>query len=317
MDQRVPNSPCRPIFLPGISRRKAAGLAARIKIGSVHVMNLRRFLVLLAFACIPALCCANDTAKEQTFEVTGVIKARLDDGALVIQHEEIPGYMAAMTMRFTPADPREAAALQPGDRVRFRYRVSDDSDVVDRFVVIGKETPKPAAASAARPRRVKAGDPVPEFSLIDEAGQPLTTASLRDHYTIVTFIFTRCPVPEFCPAMALKFASLQKKIAADPALTGRVRLLSVTLDPEFDRPEILTAYGRAVGANPAIWNFATGEKAAIENLSRAFAVFTERNGVTLDHTLCTALIGPDGRVVELWRGGAWKIEELLGAIPPR
>ncbi|MCU0792372.1 MAG: SCO family protein [Opitutaceae bacterium] len=275
-------------------------------------MNLR-ILLLLSLLASPANAVFGGTASEKHFDVTGLIKARLDDGALVIQHEEIPGYMAAMTMRFTPANPHEAAALQPGDRVRFRYRVSDDKDVADRFVVTGKEELKPANHTV-RTRRVKPGDTVPAFSLLDESGGTLTHDSLRGRYTVATFIFTRCPVPEFCPAMALKFGALQKALADDPALALRTRLLSITLDPEFDRPDILAAYGKAVGAKPELWNFATGDKSDLEALSRAFAVYTERNGVTLDHTLCTALIGPDGRIVEIWRGNAWSIDETLAAI---
>jgi protein SCO1 len=253
-------------------------------------------------------------SSERTFEVTGVIKARFDDGVLVIKHEEIPGYMAAMTMRFTPASATEAAALQPGDRVRFRYRVSDENEIADRFVVLGKEDLKAESPAAVRPRRLKTGDALPAFSLLDESGAALTHTSLSSRFTFLTFIFTRCPVPEFCPAMALKFGALQKTIAADPALAVRTRLLSITLDPEFDRPDILAAYGKSIGAKPEFWNFATGEKPAIDALAKAFAVHTERNGVTLDHTLCTALVGPDGNILEIWRGNAWSTDEALTAL---
>lgn len=277
-------------------------------------MNLRSLAHTLLFLSSALLSLAA-AATEKTFDVTGLIKARLDDGALVIQHEEIPGYMAAMTMRFTPADPREAAALQPGDRVRFRYRVSEDgADVADRFVVTGKENLKTKSSSVARSRRLKPGDEVPAFSLLDETGSAFTNASLNERFTVVTFIFTRCPVPEYCPAMAFKFGALQKALTADSALAARVRLLSITLDPEFDRPEILSAYGKAIGAQPALWNFVTGEKSEIDALARAFSVYAERNGVTLDHTLCTALIGPDGRIVDLWRGNAWSIDETLAVL---
>jgi protein SCO1/2 len=275
-------------------------------------MNPCKTLLALLLLVLPQVPLSAATPSRD-FDVTGLIKGRLADGALVIQHEEIPGYMAAMTMRFTPASPGEVAALQPGDRVRFRYRVSDDKEVVDRFVVIGKEPVKNDPASS-RVRRLKPGDPVPPFALVDETGEALTEASLRDRFTIVTFIFTRCPVPEYCPAMAIKFAALQKAIAADPSLAARVRLLSITLDPEFDRPEILAAYGKAVGAKPGLWNFATGEKPVTDALAKAFAVYTERNGVTLDHTLCTALVGPDGNVVELWRGNAWSTDETLAVL---
>jgi len=278
-----------------------------------RTMHLRTlFLSLLLLSPVHSLTQA--ASPERVFDVTGLIKARLDDGVLVIKHEEIPGYMAAMTMRFTPADVRETSALRPGDRVRFRYRVSDDKEVADRFVIFGKEEIKSDAAPASRMRRLKPGDVLPPFSLLDENGLAFTNDSLSGHFTIVTFIFTRCPVPEYCPALAIKFGALQKTIVTDASLATRVRLLSVTLDPEFDRPEILSAYGKAIGAKPEVWTFATGEKSAVDALAKAFSVYAERNGVTLDHTLCTALIGPDGKVVELWRGNGWTIDESLTAL---
>ena len=74
------------------------------------------------------------------------------------------------------------------------------------------------------------------------------------------------------------------------------------------------AYGEALGANPAIWNFATGDSAEVAALARQFSVFTERKGVLLDHTLCTALIGPDGRVREIWRGNGWTTRDILTCL---
>lgn len=273
-------------------------------------------LILLAVAPFSGARLHAAPAAERVFDVTGIVRGRLDDGRLVIEHDEIPGFMAAMTMAFNVADPKEAAALRNEDRVRFRFRVSPGSSVAEGFVVTGRAPPPAPAPTAARGSRLRPGDAVPDFALVDENGQPLTAARFRDRLTVVTFIFTRCPVPEFCPALALRFGEIQKALRTDleSALAARVRLLSVTLDPEFDRPEILKVYGESIGADPAVWNFATGDQAVIDGLSRAFAVFAERNGATLDHSLCTALIGPEGRVVELWRGSAWKAAEVLAAL---
>lgn len=266
-----------------------------------------RILILIALLLPVSL-----PAADRLFTVTGTIRGKLDDGRLIIEHHEIPGYMAAMTMAFTVADPSETAALKPGDEVRFRYRVSEEKSVVEDFTVTGhKDAP---AAAAKDVRRLHTGDRVPQFNLIDESGRPFTNASLKNRFTVMTFIFTRCPVPAFCPAMALKFGALQRSLLDDGSLAASVHLVSVTLDPEFDRPDILTAYGEAVGAKPNMWGFATGEKAEAAALARAFSVFTERNGALLNHTLCTALIGPDGKVVDLWRGNGWKIDEVLAAI---
>jgi protein SCO1/2 len=273
---------------------------------------------LLSLGLLAAVCLWTSplAAAERVFAVTGIVQAMLDDGSPVIAHEAIPGFMPAMTMAFAVADPSVTAALKAGDRVRFRFRVTDDASIADRFVVTGRDEAGAAVRPAARTKsqRLRAGDAVPAFRLIDEKGGALTDEALRGRLTVATFIFTRCPVPEFCPAMAIKFASLQRALAEEPASALPVRLLGITLDPEFDRPEVLAAYGRAVGAVPEVWGFATGEKAEIEKLTKAFAVFTERNGVTLDHTLCTALIGPGGRVIELWRGNAWEVGEVLAAI---
>lgn len=280
-------------------------------------MKLRFFLILPLCTLLADMLFS--AAAEREFQVTGTVKARLDDGRVVIQHEEIPGYMAAMTMRFTPPSPSETEGLQAGDRVKFRYRVREGGSLADRFEVTAWAKPESVAAPAApakaqRPTRVRAGDAAPPFSLLNERNQPVSNESIRGRFTVVTFIFTRCPVPEFCPAMALKFGGIQEAVTSDASLAGSVRLLSVTLDPEFDQPDILAEYAKSVGAKPEIWNFATGEKAEVDALAKSFSVFAEFNGVTLDHTLCTALIGPDGRVIEIWRGNAWKPTEIVEVI---
>ena len=283
-----------------------------------EAMNFpRRILRWLPFSLLAAIATVSFVqAKPQaSYDVTGIIREKLSEKSLLIAHDEIPDYMAAMTMVFDLADPREGAALKTGDRVRFRLRPIDDRWLVDRFIVLGKAAPPPS--TAAKVTRLRPGDALPPLTLLDEHDRPLTLATLQGRFTLVTFIFTRCPVPEFCPAMAMKFGAIQNRIEQSPrAASGEpsLLLLSITLDPEFDRPAILAAYGKGIGANPEIWNFATGDAAEIANLARRFAVFTERKGVTLDHTLCTALVGPDGRVREIWRGNGWSSDEVFAFL---
>jgi protein SCO1/2 len=277
-------------------------------------MQLRPFLLITT--AVVALAVPRSFAAEQVFDVTGIVRAPLKAGHVVITHEDIPGFMPGMTMGFRVANPAEAATLVVGDRVHFHLRVSETASSAADFTVVSRAgSTEPASNAPVARSRLHEGDRVPAFSLLDQDGQKFSNAALDGHRTIVTFIFSRCPVPEYCPAMALRFGQLQKAILANPKLAGRARLLSITLDPEFDRPKILKAYGAAVGANSAVWRFATGDKTEIDALTKAFAVFTERNGVTLDHTLCTALIGADGRIVQLWRGNGWRIDEVLAALP--
>ena len=157
------------------------------------------------------------------------------------------------------------------------------------------------------------------FRLTDHSGKTRTDADFRGRNTILTFVFTRCPVPEFCPRIGEKFQTLQSKLAATsdggPA-EPRVQLLSISIDPEHDQPAILHEYGSSLGADFARWRFATGSPEEIARLTKLFAVRTERNGGSLDHTLATALVGPDGKIVEIFRGNAWKPEEVLAKIAP-
>lgn len=263
------------------------------------------------------LCGAPARAAERVFEVTGVVRAPLDAGRIVVAHQEIVGFMPAMTMGFDVAGPAmlEASSLRAGDRVRFRLHVDEEHTLADRFERQSAGAPA-AVETSVQPavHRVQVGDVVPDFALVDENGRPLARADLGGKATLVTFVFTRCPIPEYCPAMARRFGELQKAIGADANLRTRAELLSITLDPDYDRPAVLKAYGEAVGANPDIWRFATGPEADVNALVKAFSVYVERNGVTLDHTLCTALIDPTGRIVDIWRGNGWKKADVLAAI---
>jgi len=158
---------------------------------------------------------------------------------------------------------------------------------------------------------LREGDPVLEAELLDEEGTPVDL-SVRDRPTLVTFIFTRCAAMEFCPRMNQRFEDLQK--AATDGEAPPFRLLSITLDPEHDRPDRLKEFGKVIGAEPDIWNFATGSTEEIDRLTEAFRVFRKEEQGTLNHTLCTALVLPDGTIQKIWRGNFWKAEDALAEL---
>ena len=250
------------------------------------------------------------------YDVHGVITAAPADGRVMVAHEAIGDYMPAMTMPFAldPAD--TPPPMRPGDRVRFTLKVAGTDSRALGFVVVGRDEAVAAALAApssSSSSRVRPGDTLPAFSLLTQEGTAFTADALRGHRTAVTFIFTRCPQPEFCPLMVKRFQQVQRAIQQDPALAD-ARLLAVTLDPEFDTPEILAAYASAMQADPARWTFVTGTPDAIRTLTRAFAVHTEKNGVLLDHTLATAVIDRDGRVAEIWRGNHWRSDDVLATL---
>lgn len=254
---------------------------------------------------------------EQVFTVRGIVRGPLQDGTLRIAHQAIPDYMPAMTMPFNidPAALDQAARLHPGDGVEFKFAVGETSRAYD-FKIIGSSRPtnEPAGAPSASARRLKEGAVIPPFALVDQSDRAFTDANLHGRRTILTFIFTRCPVPEFCPLMSKRFQTLQRQLAESPPAGPAVQLLSLTIDPEFDTPAILRAYGEGYGADPQRWRFLTGTTDQVTALTQAFAVHTEKNAGTLDHTLATALIGPDGRIEKIWRGNGWSVDEVLAAL---
>lgn len=253
---------------------------------------------------------------DRIFTVRGTIRAPYADGAISIQHEPIPGFMPAMTMPFY-TELAEVRDLVPGDVVVFEFRVGERSRAT-KFRKVGRADSDTTATRKknATPtvRRLREGDAVPAFTLLDQAGKTMTADDLRGRPTILTFIFTRCPVPEFCPLIGKKFQALQAQLART---NSEARLVSLTIDPEHDRPDVLRKYGESLGADFERWRFATGTPAQIEQLARLFAVRTERNGASLDHTLATALIGLDGKVIEIWRGNGWKPEEIVAKLNQR
>jgi protein SCO1/2 len=273
-------------------------------------------LLMLVVAAMVALARARrggaEEAATRTYEVAGVVTAAPADGRLIVSHQDIPGYMPAMTMPFAVA-PEAMPALTPGDRVRFTLRVAAEWSRAEGFVKTGRDEAVASALRAPAPgsrARLKPGDPLPAFSLLTHENRAFTSDDFRDRLTVVTFIFTRCPVPEYCPLLSRRFQQLQRTLDGDRGF-ARVRLVSVTLDPEFDRPPVLAAYAEAMKARPDRWQFVTGETGEITRIAEAFSVHAERNGVLLEHTLATALIDGDARVVEIWRGNGWKLDEIV------
>jgi protein SCO1 len=256
-------------------------------------------------------------AGARTFEVRGVVRGFAPDRSTVdVEHEDIPGLMPSMTMPFTVKEPKEAAQLKIGDAIQFRMIVTDKDlflDQVKKIAATEVRLKAPSAIPTAASRqadRLKEGELVPSFSLTNQNDSRIASDSFRGHPLVLTFVFTRCPVPNFCPLLSHKFSELQSAIKADATLAG-TRLLSVTLDPAFDTPAILKTYAEYQQADPAIWTFATGEPAQINILTQSFGVFVQSEAGTINHGLATALIAPDGTVAKIWRGNGWKVAEVL------
>jgi len=256
-------------------------------------------------------------AAARIFEVRGIVRGFAPDRSTIdVEHEDIPGFMPSMRMPFSVKDKKEIAGLKIGDGISFRMSVTDKDLSLDQVKKIAATDvrvaePSPVANTSTNAAdRLREGDAVPTFTLTNQDGRRVTSDSFRGKPLILTFIFTRCPVPTFCPRLSHNFSDLQEAIKADPALGGS-RLLSITLDPAFDTPAILKEYADSLRADRTMWTFATAEPAQIKALTESFAVFVKPEGGTISHGLATALVTPNGVVTKIWRGNGWKPAEVV------
>jgi protein SCO1/2 len=277
------------------------------------------FCLILAIAGCDRSQTADTSAR--SYQVRGVVRGFAPDRTTVsIQHEDVPGFMPSMTMPFSVKDQKDIAGLKIGDGIAFRMTVTDKDLFLDQVKKIPAtdvhvaEPTSTANVSSKATARLREGEIVPFFGLTNQDGKRVTLDTFRGQSFVLTFIFTRCPVPNFCPRISQNFSELQETIKSENGAAGKTRLLSITLDPQFDTPEILKSYAQHQKADPAIWTFATGESAEIDHLTQSFAVFVQPEGGTISHGLATALIGPDGTVIKIWRGNAWKPSEVIDEL---
>ena len=247
-----------------------------------------------------------------------VVSTDTATGEVTLNHEAIPGFMDAMTMPYKLKDPGVLSELHPGDTITADVLVSHtpDADVLlDHIVVIAQAKPdyKPMVFY-----HVPApGDAVPDFRLRNQDGRAIHLDQFRGKTLLLTFIYTRCPLPEFCPLVTHNFAVIDRQLAANPALYAKTHLLCVSFDPEHDTPERLRSYGaQYIGSEVfAHWDFAVPSKPELLEMAKYFDVgITHGANDTITHTLSTTLIGPQGKVSQFYPGNEWTPEQVVADV---
>ncbi|HYT76385.1 MAG TPA: SCO family protein [Vicinamibacterales bacterium] len=233
---------------------------------------------------------------------------------MTIKHEDIPGFMPAMTMPYFVKNHRLLEGIVPGDLMTGTL-VLDGSEI---YVGAITKTGHAALPPDARPVRImdvmQPGDEVPDDPLQDQDGRTRKLSDWRGRALAVTFVYTRCPLPAFCPLMDRHFKDLQKRITEDARLRDRVHLASVTFDPAHDTLDVIRAHAASLGANPAIWSVLTGTPAAIDHMTSRFGVSAtpeQDAGQTITHNLRTAIVDRRGRLVTIYSGNDWTVDALL------
>jgi len=237
----------------------------------------------------------------RTFLVQGVVKDVKPDGVTaLIQHEAISNYMAAMTMPFKAKGPAELTGLQPGDEISFRLLVADDESWIDRVSRTGRKQSLAGktnlTASAREQRASTERHPLLDFNFTNELGQPVRLSQFKGQALAITFFFTRCPIPDFCPRLSKNFEQASEKLLVRPAGPTNWHFLSVSFDTEFDTPAVLRAYGARYHYDPRHWSFLTGPKDKITELAQLSDVAIEPDGAFFNHSFRTMIIDAGGHL---------------------
>jgi len=260
--------------------------------------------------------------EQKVYHLRGkVVSTNAAKGEVTLNHEAIPGFMEAMTMPYKLQDASILGELHLGDVITADLIVHvnpDGETMLDHIVVVAQA--KPDYTPAVSYHVPAPGDTVPDFKLRNQDGRPIHLGQYRGKALVVTFIYTRCPSPDFCPRVTRNFAALEKMMAANPGVYARSHLLSVSFDPEHDTPERLRAYGVTyMGSDAknafAHWEFAVPEKPVLTEMARFFDLgMTDNADTTITHTLSTTLIGPNGKVVRFYPGNEWTPEQVLADV---
>jgi protein SCO1/2 len=276
-----------------------------------------RWPAVVLLALVVAAACGPAEPEPRVFELRGqVLELRPERDEVMIRHEDIANFMPAMTMPFQVEDPDMLGGLQPGDLVTATLVVGTLRAYLSTLDVTGyadlDEAPELPAITFAD--LLSLGDTVPDAPLVADDGSTFSLADLRGQRVALTFIYTRCPLPDFCPLMDRHFAALQQARADDPALAD-VRLVSVSIDPGFDTPDVLRAHAESLGADPDVWHFVTTDD--IGDFAGRFGVTASQDpgdALQIVHNLRTAVIDPQGRLVTVRNGNTWTPADLLADL---
>ena len=290
---------------------------------------LRKALFLVLFASLLSGCrksgapaTTSSTAVPATFHLRGKVVST-DASHVTLDGEAIPGFMEAMTMPYKLKDPIVATELHPGDRITATVLADKDGEYysnirLDDIVIISQARPdyKPAVQYHVP----KAGDEVPDFKLLNQSDRIIRFSQFKGKVLLLTFIYTRCPIADYCPRMSHNFAEVDQALAADPELYKQTHLLSISFDPAYDTPKVLRSYGGAYTGKYTKekflhWDFAVPSEKDLPAITQYFDLgVTPGDSNTLTHSLSTVLIGKDGKVIAWYPTNEWKPADIVAQM---
>jgi len=281
--------------------------------------------VLLFAACKPSANTSNGATTGERYPFKGkVISVNKEAKTVNVQHDDIPGLMTGMTMDFPVREDWVWGDLVPGAEIRAELVVdkqAKDPYWLEKIGILAAPIPG-QEAPPVNENFAQIGRPVPDFSLTNQDGKKISIKDFKGKALAITFIYAKCPLPDYCIRMSTNFSDLAIQVMGDPALKDKIRLLSISFDPANDTPEKLHSYGLGYlgkGAKPdfSVWQLAVGQDAEVRKIADFFGLRYEvdpANKAQINHSLRTAVIGPDGNVKKIFPGNAWTPKELLAAL---
>ena len=287
-------------------------------------MQRRTFLPLVFAALLSA--CGGTKSTQRTFPVEGqIIAITPDRSEATIKHGEIKGLMPAMTMPYRFKEKAELDAVKPGDIVNGTLVIVENDAYLTTVKRIGEAPieqapPETIVATAASSGLdlLKPGDTVPDSAFLDQDGKKKTFRAFRGSRVVLTFIYTKCPIPTFCPMMDRHFVTLQEHFQDDPALKD-VHLVTISFDPAVDTPPVLKQHARELKADFKRWTFLTGDRDDIDKFATRFGMSVARapnDARDITHNLRTAVISAEGKLLKMYTGNEWTPRDILEDLKP-
>jgi protein SCO1 len=234
---------------------------------------------------------------------------------ITVNHGDIPGFMAAMAMPYRVKDPAVVQELEPGDKIAAEVVVGKDpSDYWLEDVRITDKSGRSQIKPPATPQTLVPGERAPEFTLVNQDGRKIHLSDFAGKALLVAFIYSRCPMPNFCPRLSSQFARIHNELRKNPGDYGKTHLLTISFDPKYDTAAVLRKYGLAYldgdESGFSHWDFASTNPTDLRRLAQAFGLEYEGEGNQISHNMIIVLIGPDGRVAKFWSTD-WTWTELM------
>lgn len=259
----------------------------------------------------------------QRYEVTGlVLTVDIAHRTVLVSHDPIPGFMDAMTMPYRVDNPRVLDTLKAGEKIEFTLVVGKTSSYItnvhvreydswerdpaqNRRLALLDEAMRSKAGSAST---LSIGQTVSDFSLVDQTNRSVTLSEFRGKVVAITFIYTRCPLPDYCMRLSNNFAQLQKRF--NTRMGRDLVLLSITFDPDHDSPDVLAKYAETWKANVDGWRFLTGTLSNVKQVCGMFGMNFWPDEGLLTHSLHTAIVDREGKLVANIEGNQFTAVQL-------